>query len=90
MNDYVSQFACLLNHGALLYKEVNKRIDLRVKHKHVWNVAMNVLQNIVGFVQNTTTYPLGRYSLQLLLLKTSMAYLVQIKTSFGMQFIENS
>ena len=48
---------------------MNNRIGPTVKQ--VWNVVMHVLLIIVGFVINRSAH-LGRYSLHLLLLKSSM------------------
>ena len=45
------------------------------KVEQEWNVAKHVLHNFFVFVINTTTYYMGRYSLHLLLLKSSMARL---------------
>ena len=43
------------------------------KSKQMWNVAMHVLHNFGFFDINATAFHLGRYNLQLLLLKSSMA-----------------
>ena len=48
--------------------------------KHVWNDAMHVLSNILGFVINTTAYHLGRYSLHLLQLKSSVRRLIGVNS----------
>ena len=51
---------------------MNNRIDPKVKQ--VLNVSMHVMHNFLwgGVVINTTAYHLGLYSLQLLLLRSSM------------------
>ena len=50
-------------------KEMSKQVGPKVKQ--LWNVAMHVRHNFLGVVINTTAYHLGRYSLHLLLLKSS-------------------
>ena len=59
-------------------KEINNQIGPNIEQ--LWNVAMQVLHNILGFVLNTTAYHMGRYSCRLLLLKRSMVqlYILQV------------
>ena len=49
---------------------MNEQIGPKVKH--VWNSALQVLHNFLRFVINATAYPLGRYRLHLLHLKSSV------------------
>ena len=44
--------------------------------KRVWNVAIHVIGNFLSFVINTSAYQWADMSLHLLLLKSSMVYLV--------------
>ena len=39
---------------------------------HIWNIAMHMLCKFFRCVKNTTAYPLGQYSLHLLLPKTEL------------------
>ena len=59
------------------YSKEEIEIDLAVKQ--VWNVAMLLLHNLWGFVINMTSFHLGRYSLHLLLLQSSMSQKRQFK-----------
>ena len=61
-------------HGALQQQEMNKCISARVKQ--VWNVPMHVLHRFLGFIINTTDQHLGQHDLHVLLLKSSIKYLL--------------
>ena len=45
--------------------------------QQLWNYAMHVLHNFLGFYINTTAFCLGRSNLHLPILKSSMAYLIE-------------
>ena len=51
------------------------------KVKQVWNNAMHVLHNFLGFDMNTTAFYLGRYSLHILLLKSSIVVACTLVTN---------
>ena len=67
-------------------KEINNQIGPNIEQ--LWNVAMQVLHNILGFVLNTTAYHMGRYSCHLLLLKSSMVqlYVLQVNIIYYKYF----
>ena len=59
-----------LQHGALQWKEMSNWISPTVKQQ--WNYSIHILHKFFGFNINATVFCLGRSSLHLLLLKSSM------------------